>query len=496
MKMIKEKAATGVNRKILKLKINHLLHKIDVTRSNSFGAYVGAKTLQAAFTASLIRYARIENKLINTIAIPFVGMGSECYYLKDDFDNIIVNDKDPYLVNYLNCLKDTKKMKAKWENEMKVGQSLYHNCKTSQDASDHYRSLWEEWSKEVTDFKSYNVDLANPDYMLALKYKFVLLYTYNSMSSNYASFKDRYIKDCLTTLNIDEYKPLFFKELKKLDDPETQKVATKLILNCMDAVEFIEKYDNEETAFIIDPPYFNCDKYYTATFTMTDHVRLAKKINEMHGFFVYNNYDHPNLHDWFPTKKNLWLSESFPKSSGKGSGQEIFITNAHKNKYNGSKIGNMSRELARVFYQIVAEKAYNAFNTSQCKLARKSLKLNIRRKDSDYSEAFKKLVVRLTKDGVVNKKSVIEKFGLSYYFLSKWKLKYSSSTPLIKQYHHIAEDAIARGCKQVNYTPLKNIFLKEAYRTNDRNMKIGKFLGFKSLNLCGVIQPEYKSMAA
>lgn len=79
-----------------------------------------------------------------------------------------------------------------------------------------------------------------------------------------------------------------------------------------DCFDIIEKYKNDEKAFIyIDPPYWNCSNDYTNTFDFNDHIRLAnlcrdakcKIMISMHRFgiapYVFALYQNS---DWYVYK--------------------------------------------------------------------------------------------------------------------------------------------------------------------------------------------------
>ena len=94
----------------------------------------------------------------------------------------------------------------------------------------------------------------------------------------------------------------------------------------------IDMYDNDDTLFYCDPPYFKMEDYYVQDFQRHQHKELAEKLKSIKGKFVLSYYDFPDLETWFPKHEYFWIEREFnkqnaSKSKGAGKGKEILITN-------------------------------------------------------------------------------------------------------------------------------------------------------------------------
>ena len=73
----------------------------------------------------------------------------------------------------------------------------------------------------------------------------------------------------------------------------------------------IDTYDNDDTLFYCDPPYYKMEDYYVQDFQRHQHKELAEKLKNIKGKFVLSYYDFPELETWFQNtsifglKKNL-----------------------------------------------------------------------------------------------------------------------------------------------------------------------------------------------
>ena len=94
----------------------------------------------------------------------------------------------------------------------------------------------------------------------------------------------------------------------------------------------IDTYDNDDTLFYCDPPYYKMEDYYVQDFQRQQHKELAEKLKNIKGKFVLSYYDFPELETWFPRHEYFWIEKEFnkqnaSKSKGAGKGKEILITN-------------------------------------------------------------------------------------------------------------------------------------------------------------------------
>ncbi|MCZ8518390.1 MULTISPECIES: DNA adenine methylase [Paenibacillus] len=73
-----------------------------------------------------------------------------------------------------------------------------------------------------------------------------------------------------------------------------------VMIERMDFLELIPKYDDEHTLFYVDPPYVGREKYYAGGFTEDDHRKLAELLRNVKGKVVLSYYDDPLIYgDWW-----------------------------------------------------------------------------------------------------------------------------------------------------------------------------------------------------
>jgi len=61
----------------------------------------------------------------------------------------------------------------------------------------------------------------------------------------------------------------------------------------------IEKYDDADTLFYVDPPYVGREKYYAGGFTKQDHVDLSRLLHNIKGKVVLSYYDDPLIEELY-----------------------------------------------------------------------------------------------------------------------------------------------------------------------------------------------------
>lgn len=62
---------------------------------------------------------------------------------------------------------------------------------------------------------------------------------------------------------------------------------------------FLTRYDNPETFFYVDPPYWGCEHYYGKVFERDDFTRLAQALSMLKGRFILSINDVPEIREVF-----------------------------------------------------------------------------------------------------------------------------------------------------------------------------------------------------
>lgn len=90
-----------------------------------------------------------------------------------------------------------------------------------------------------------------------------------------------------------------------------------VIIENLDFEQLIEKYDAPDTLFFLDPPYVDITDLYEFSFKDEDHIRLAKVLRRIKGYFLMTYGAHPLvdiLYKGFPmfdyeTVKTMYKTE-------------------------------------------------------------------------------------------------------------------------------------------------------------------------------------------
>lgn len=107
-------------------------------------------------------------------------------------------------------------------------------------------------------------------------------------------------------------------------------------IECVDALEVIERYDTEDTLFYLDPPYLfdtrSAKNYYKDEYSNDDHIKMLDSVKKIKGKVIisgYNNDLYNNaLKNWQQSLREPKLSNStLTNSTEKNFRQEVVWTN-------------------------------------------------------------------------------------------------------------------------------------------------------------------------
>ena len=120
------------------------------------------------------------------------------------------------------------------------------------------------------------------------------------------------------------YVPLgFLKKVNGLD--QVVERLRKVQIENRPAIKVIQKYDNPNTLYYVDPPYLHetrtSKKDYAHEMSIDDHVNLSKVLNNAKGMVCISGYDAPVMQELYPANK--WKQIKFPSKQvamSKGNG--------------------------------------------------------------------------------------------------------------------------------------------------------------------------------
>lgn len=284
-------------------------------------SYFGGKFFQAPWIEQFIPSD------IKTYVEPFSG--AMWVYVKSELgtniiaypelENIIYNDLNKNNVNIWNCLK---------KDVNKLHQMLV-DLRWEAGADDTFIRFQEELNVENGDETSnlvneFDLNWDNPDFERAVKYIFLLTQTFSGVSLNRSR----------TMVPLGKHRQ-FWAFAKKLENNKNrQKIKALTAIENMDYKDLISKYNNKDTFFYLDPPYFQVAVYTTDTFdSILEHEKLAKLLKSLKGRWALSYYHFPELEEWFPKNKYHWESRIYNKIGGntkqgeKNKSEELLIMN-------------------------------------------------------------------------------------------------------------------------------------------------------------------------
>jgi len=250
--------------------------------------------------------------------------GSFAIYFNQDFShckNIVYNDSSKLQTNLINSSRNYQEMINEIDVALSEGGYLYCNSKDKKTLNDFYKSFYYEIKR--SNFY-YDMDFEIPNYRKALIHSFMINSSFNScfpMSSGCSIFRREKLK--------------FMTYMERIQDKYYQSKLDNITnVECMDFEDLIKKYDSESSYFYLDPPYkyidgtgtHNKDYGSELTFGEEGHYRLFNLIKDIKARWSLSYYDFPELHEWYPKDKYLWVTKDYYKSSNnKTRGDEILI---------------------------------------------------------------------------------------------------------------------------------------------------------------------------
>ena len=266
---------------------------------------------------------------INTYVEPFSGAYWVYFNMdlnKYNLDTIVYNDFNPVNSNLFLCLQNPKEFYDFIKNE----ECQFKNDDLSGNPCDSkFRDKFEKYQKSAFNGEKYIFDPNKPNFQWGLEYIYVITQVFSGskpetskfidLKHNYRSKFDTF-RDKVGGIGRGHFYPQYLKGITNVENLDFQKV--------------IEKYDNEDAYFYVDPPYWKTENYYSNhDFDRKDHERLANCLKNAKGKWSLSYYYFDLLEEWFPKDEYTWVSKEFSKAasatSGKtqNKGEELLIMN-------------------------------------------------------------------------------------------------------------------------------------------------------------------------
>ncbi len=103
----------------------------------------------------------------------------------------------------------------------------------------------------------------------------------------------------------------------------------RVYVECLPYAEVISRYDGPGTFFYIDPPYWDCEKYYgPGIFSREDFAKLAAQLAGIKGRFILSLNDTPGVREVFQGFEIEAVATQYTCSNGKNmKAGEVLIRN-------------------------------------------------------------------------------------------------------------------------------------------------------------------------
>lgn len=85
----------------------------------------------------------------------------------------------------------------------------------------------------------------------------------------------------------------------------------------IDAVDLINRHDNQEAFFYVDPPYFNANMGHYDFYTKEDYIKLLDALTEVKGKFLLSSYNSGLIENY--VKENGWTIDKIEMTLDAGS---------------------------------------------------------------------------------------------------------------------------------------------------------------------------------
>lgn len=220
---------------------------------------------------------------------------------------VVYNDFNPLNANLFACIRNYKE--------------FYEFIK---DVPHQERDRFNEYQKHAFNTKIV-VDPNNPDFQLGLEYVYVITQVFSGSKPETSNFVD--LKG--------NYNSKFNSFRSRLEKPKYHNHFDKITtVHNLDFADVIDIYDGEKTYFYVDPPYYNCETYYSNhEFGREDHIRVANKLKSTKGKWGLSYYPFPELEQWLPDDQFTWEMKLFAKAAAarldgkQNDGLEVLVKN-------------------------------------------------------------------------------------------------------------------------------------------------------------------------
>lgn len=202
---------------------------------------------------------------------PFTG-GAAVFFGKQPAKLEILNDKNGEVVNFYKCCKDNMPALNKRITSILHSRSIHRQAITVYKNPQNYNKIERAASFFILSLMSFGSIIGNT-------------FSTNKSMPNSPM-------------------PIRLARKKKLFSYHLAVRFENAIIECLDAIDLIKRYDSADAFFYIDPPYFNADMGHYGGYTAQDFELLLKTLSTIKGKFLLSCYPSDLIEHY--TKDNKW----------------------------------------------------------------------------------------------------------------------------------------------------------------------------------------------
>jgi DNA adenine methylase len=203
-----------------------------------------------------------------TYVEPFVG-GGAVYWAKQTAEIEVINDTNSEVVNFYQAVQKNYEPLEKEITGTLHSRDQFRQAKIIYENPDMFDTTKRAWAFWVLSCQSYS----------------------SSLGSGWRHAKSIKI---MQTFNMRREK-LLAPIVKRLESTQ---------IECADALKVIGTYDDTDTFFYVDPPYYNANMGHYAGYTLQDFNNLLNKLAQVKGKFLLSSYPSEMLSEY--SRRHGW----------------------------------------------------------------------------------------------------------------------------------------------------------------------------------------------
>ncbi|MGO8079916.1 DNA adenine methylase [Rhizobium leguminosarum] len=259
----------------------------DVPNTQPPAAWIGGKRTLAPRLVKMI--AEIPHQLY---AEPFVGMGGVFFRRRSVPRAEVINDRNGDVVNLFRILQR------------------------------HYPQFMDTLKFQVTSRREFErLRACDPATLTDLERAARFIYLQKlAFGGKVAGQNFGVVKDGGARFNLTRLAPL-------LEDVHER--LSGVVIENLDWLDFIDRYDRPGTLFYLDPPYFGSEGDYGKSLFGRDQFRLmGERLERVRGRFILSINDHPEVRETFAAFQRIEIGLTYSVAGGAGvSARELIIGN-------------------------------------------------------------------------------------------------------------------------------------------------------------------------